>query len=326
MKRPRREVSIFTLSALDVLATATGTFVLIVVILMPYYRKTFTAGAELEEVRAAIATTEAQVPELEEQIARERAASADAEADTARLLADIVRLRTDLQADADAAADAQSAAAARQEKIDRLKNTIDERIIKQLDVIFVIDTTRSMETALEELGYALRGVARILERLVPSVRIGVVSYRDRDIGLPPIQKFMPTDTKTGLNRIVRFVQGLGVAPRGGRTREEDLYLGLTEALAMPLRPDAKQTVIVIGDAATHPRDQQAALARARRFAESGRQRSISTLFVATPISIHYGQGDRAFFQALAQAGRGSFNDHAGEMIESILLSTLVDPT
>jgi len=326
MRRPRREVSIFSLSALDVLATATGTFVLIVVILMPYYRKTFTAGAELQEVRAAVAATETRIPELEAQIARERAATADAEADTARLLAEISLLRNSLSADADAAADAQAAAAARQEKIDRLKNTIKERIIKQLDVVFVIDTTRSMETALEELGYALRGVSRILERLVPSVRIGVVSYRDRDTGLPPIKKMMLTDSKTGLDRIVRFVQTLGVSPRGGMTREEDLDLGLNEALVMPFRPDAKQTVIVIGDAAAHPWEQQSALARARRFAESGRQRSISTLFVATPISIRYGQGDRAFFQALAAAGRGSFNDHAGQMIESILLSTLVDPT
>ncbi|HMB77869.1 MAG TPA: vWA domain-containing protein [Kiloniellaceae bacterium] len=326
MKRPRREVSIFSLSALDVLATATGTFVLIVVILMPYYRKTFTAGAALEEVRAAVATTRAEVPQLEERIATERAATADAEAERARLLAEIARLRAGTSADAAAAADAQAAAAARQEKIDRLKNTINERIVKQLDVVFVIDTTRSMETALEELGYALRGVARILERLVPSVRIGVVSYRDRDTGLPPIQRFMPADTKTGLDRIVRFVQTLGVSPRGGMTREEDLYLGLTEALAMPFRPDAKQSVVVIGDAATHWPDRQATLARARRFADSGRQRSISTLFVATPISLRYGQGDRAFFQALAEAGRGSFNDHAGEMIESILLSTLVDPT
>lgn len=325
MKRPRREVSIFSLSALDVLATATGTFVLIVVILMPYYRKSFTAGAELEEVRAGIATTQAQVPQLETQIATELAASADAQAETARLLTAIDSLLASLDATADATADAKSDAAARQKKIDQLKNTIDEQIIKELDLVFAIDTTRSMEGALEELGYALRGVARILERLVPSVRIGVVSYRDRDTGLPPIKKFRLTNTKTGLNRIVRFVQTLGVSPRGGSTREEDLYLGLSEALAMPFRPDAKQTVIVIGDAATHQRDQRAALDRARRFAASGTQRSVSTLFVATPISRRYGQGDRVFFEALAAAGRGTFNDHAGEMIESVLLSTLVDP-
>ena len=325
MKRPRREVSIFTLSALDVLATATGTFVLIVVVLMPYYRKTFTANAELEGVRAAQTVIEAQVPELETRIASERAATADAQAEAERIQALIVRERATLTANADAAASATATAAARQKKIDEMKNTIDERIIEELDLVFVIDTTQSMSGALEELGYALRGVARILERLVPSLRIGVVSYRDRDTGLPPIKSLALTDTKRGLDRIIRFVQNLGISPRGGNTREEDLYLGLKKALSMPLRPNAKQTVIVIGDAATHGRDQRAALQRARRFADSGEQRSISTLFITTPIFLRYGRGDRGFFQALADAGRGSFNDHAGEMIESILLSTLVDP-
>ena len=49
MKRRSRELSIFNLSALDVLATATGVFVLLVVMLMPYYRKSFDANAEIED-------------------------------------------------------------------------------------------------------------------------------------------------------------------------------------------------------------------------------------------------------------------------------------
>ena len=48
MKRPSRELSIFSLSALDVLAMATGTFVLLMVILMPYYRMSFDANAAIE--------------------------------------------------------------------------------------------------------------------------------------------------------------------------------------------------------------------------------------------------------------------------------------
>ena len=45
MKRPNRSISIFSMSALDVLAMATGVFVLLLVMLMPYYRKTFDANA-----------------------------------------------------------------------------------------------------------------------------------------------------------------------------------------------------------------------------------------------------------------------------------------
>jgi hypothetical protein len=39
----------------------------------------------------------------------------------------------------------------------------------------------------------------------------------------------------------------------------------------------------------------------------------------------YGDRARNFFMALASAGKGDFNDHAGSMIESILLSVLVTP-
>ena len=48
MRRPNRSISILSMSALDVLAMATGVFVLLLVMLMPYYRKTMDAEAEIE--------------------------------------------------------------------------------------------------------------------------------------------------------------------------------------------------------------------------------------------------------------------------------------
>ena len=71
MRRPSRTVSIFTLSALDVLAMATGVFVLLVVMLMPYYRKTFDAGAEMEGLRLGISEMQAEI-EVSESAAAER--------------------------------------------------------------------------------------------------------------------------------------------------------------------------------------------------------------------------------------------------------------
>ena len=53
-------------------------------------------------------------------------------------------------------------------------------------------------------------------------------------------------------------------------------------------------------------------------------RSISTLFVTTPSSMLHGNDARGFFVALANAGGGSFTDHAGSMIEGVLLSVFVD--
>ena len=66
MKRPNRTVSIFTLSALDVLAMSTGVFVLLVVLLMPFYRKTFDANAELARTRVSASETLARIQSLED--------------------------------------------------------------------------------------------------------------------------------------------------------------------------------------------------------------------------------------------------------------------
>ena len=83
MQRPSRETSIFNMSALDLLAMATGTFVLIVVILLPYYRKEFDAHAEILDLKAATETQSAEAEEiLQAAIAEARAAAQlQAEAD-----------------------------------------------------------------------------------------------------------------------------------------------------------------------------------------------------------------------------------------------------
>ena len=79
---------------------------------------------------------------------------------------------------------------------------------------------------------------------------------------------------------------------------------------------------MIGDAAPHAREEAQTLALARRYAANGPERSVSALFIDTPSYRRFGTGDRGFFAQLAQSGRGQFNRHSGEMIESVLLSVL----
>ena len=73
MKRRNRTISILSMSALDVLAMATGVFVLLLVMLMPYYRKTMDAHAEIEGARIAAAESLAEVQALQTTAARHRA-------------------------------------------------------------------------------------------------------------------------------------------------------------------------------------------------------------------------------------------------------------
>jgi hypothetical protein len=323
MRRPR-EPQIFSLSALDVLAMATGVFVLILVMLMPYYRRTFDANAELDGVRAASAAMVAEADELQRVAARDLAAVAQSRAAAERLRRQAAALGSSAAARMSEAEAAAQTAAADLRRVEEMRATVEKRVIEELDLVFVVDTSVSMGPALEEITYSMRGIVRILERLVPAVRIGFVAYRDRDTGLPPLITLWLTPTDTALEQVIRFVENLEISPRPSPTTEEDLYLGLVKALSMPLRASAKQAIVVIGDAAAHPHEQARALARATQFAHGGERRNISALFVTTPGSLRRGNIDREFFVALAQAGEGEFTDHAGRMIEDVLLSVLID--
>jgi hypothetical protein len=314
MRRPNREISIFTLSALDVLAMSAGVFVLLLVMLMPYHRKVLDAHAALEAARIADADTVARVQTLEELGTLQRAEAEAAEAEAAALQSQAANLEA---AVAERRQQARTRAAAPE-------GDVTAPVIEAIDLIFVIDTTASMEPVLREVAHSLRGIVRILERLVPSVRVGVVAYNDRDTGQVPVVTLPPTPTDHGLARIVAFIEQLSASTIGSRTVDEDLYLGLSTATALPLRPGAKQAVVVIGDAEAHPYEQAQALFRAQSFVDGHANRTISTLFVTTPSSLMHGNVARDFFAALANAGGGSFNDHAGSMIEGVLLSVFVD--
>lgn len=316
MRTPSRTVSIFTLSALDVLAMATGVFVLLVVMMMPYYRMTFDAGAEMDGLRVAMQELHAETE------AERRTAAGDLEA-------------AGEMEDAAAAAEAEAASLRKQAADLRArkpkppppvdipkKQTGDTQIVKALDLVFVIDASGSMGPVLKEMGLSLSGIARVLEKLVPSLRVGFVAYRDHDVGGWAVNEMPLTPTSTHLAAVVNYARSLRPATVGGSSVTEALYSGLERALRMPFRAGAKHTIIVVGDAAAHPSEQGRTLSLARAFAASGARKSVSALFVTTRAYLRFGRGDREFFARLAKAGGGVFSDHRGELLESVLLSVL----
>jgi von Willebrand factor type A domain len=306
MRRRERTVSIFTLSALDVLAMSTGVFVLLLVLLMPYYRRTLDANAEIEAVRVAAASTRAEFSVLDADARRLSAEAEAVEEEAEKLNAAAVALELEA-APVPALRPADAGV---------------QPVIEALDLVFVIDTTASMTPAIRELAASMRSLVRILERLVSSVRIGVVEYRDRDIRNPPVRALPLTATDADLPRIVAFVDALEASPVGSRTIEEDLHLGLEAAMGMQLRPGARQALMVIGDAAAHPDLQVEILHKVRTFTRASPEKTVSALFVSTPSSRSRGDRARSFFGELALAGKGSLHDRTGTMLESVLLSVL----
>jgi von Willebrand factor type A domain len=308
VRRPNRDIAIFTLSALDVLAMSAGVFVLLLVMLMPYYRKSFDAEAEIEAVRVATTAMRAEVQSVEATGARYRAEADAAEADASELLAQAASLEQ----------------ATRQRLRLEVAKDPGPPVIEAIDLVFVIDTSASMTPVMRDLAIAMRGVVRILERLVPSVRIGISAYKDHDIPVPPVITFPLTPTDPFLPRIVGFLDSMEASPIGSRTLDEDVHRGLEAATRMRWRPDAKQVMVLIGDAEAHPENENETLWRIRNFVQGNELRSFSALFVTTPSSLSAGNIARFHFQGYAQAGNGTFHDHTGSMIESVLVSVLAE--
>jgi hypothetical protein len=307
MKRADRNVALFTLSALDALACATGVFVLLLVVLMPYYRNEFDSRAALKGVRAGIEASAAELDDVEERIAEEEARAGALLLASRQILA---RLAAAVPRPAPRPAPPPP------------EPPGGESVVAELDLVFVVDTTASMGFVLEQMTRSMASIARILERLVPSVRIGVVAYRDYDAEPPLIRTLPLTETRTGLAQIVQFVGTLRASRISSSNVQEAVYAGLQNATALPFRPAARQAIVLIGDAAAHRVEVVQALAQVERFVGAAPRRSVSGLFVSTRSSQRFGDADRIFFVQVAQAGRGSFNDHAASMTESILLSVL----
>ena len=145
-----------------------------------------------------------------------------------------------------------------------------------------------MGPVIRDLAASMRSIVRVVERMVPSVRIGISAYKDHDIPLPPVITFPLTEANPYLPRIVGFLDNLEESPIGSRTFDEDVHRGLEVATLMHWRPDAKQVMVLIGDVEAHPENDHDTLWRIRNFVQGDGLRSFSALFVTTPSSLTAG--------------------------------------
>ena len=88
MKRPSRELNIFSLSALDLFASAMGAFILIAVILFPYYQQNSKIVQDLQEAK-----TKAEIADQNAKAAEEAQRKAEAAAKAAEQRAASVEQR-----------------------------------------------------------------------------------------------------------------------------------------------------------------------------------------------------------------------------------------
>ena len=168
-----------------------------------------------------------------------------------------------------------------------------------LEIVFVFDSTGSMDNILSGTKQRIAHMAEMLHALVPDARIGVVTYRDRD----PEEEYLTRKVTLSRDfyRSINFMKV--ISADGGGSRPEAILDALREAFSLRWNPRARRVVVLIGDAPAHAYDQKQIDGIVRSFAANGRS------FVHTIVTSPLGSGNLApdtteSFQRIAKNGNG----------------------
>ena len=178
--KPRRHMQVLSISALDLFASALGVFVLIAILLFPYYLKQPAQQAEVDGARAELSSM-GEALEAVRLTARE-AAEARAEA-AAQLqqaqgaLANAESRAANAGQSRDAAQQLADAAAAKMASVQSQPDA--NFAMPDLDLVFVMDVTGSMDDEIRDVQSNLLGLIRVLTRLAPTLNVGFVAFKDR---------------------------------------------------------------------------------------------------------------------------------------------------
>jgi hypothetical protein len=126
-----------------------------------------------------------------------------------------------------------------------------------IDVVFVMDTTRSMQPYIDMTQDAVRRMVQATgDRLEDRVRFGLVGYRDALEAAPaldyPSRNFTPE-----LVDAATLVEILGseakATPAGSLDYAEEVFAGVDNGMRSQWRPGALRFMVLVGDASSHPR-------------------------------------------------------------------------
>jgi len=179
-----------------------------------------------------------------------------------------------------------------------------------LDVAIVIDSTGSMQAAIDIARDAISDVVSLLSGVAPKLRLGVVHYKDVTDFSDGAQLLVPMTKKQD---VVRESLAKLVA-NGGGDLPENVDKGLEVALGkeMDWNKEANRLILVIGDAPPHPASMEAVLklvkdAHDKPFVRgskplSGKRDPLKPFITST---IATSQACKAEFEQIAKAGGGA---------------------
>ena len=195
-----------------------------------------------------------------------------------------------------------------------------------LDLVIALDVTGSMRQQIAALKAEIGQLSRLLVGLTPSLGIGVVAFGDRNYQRPVTTFALRrvSDSSGAQAALRHFVDGLstrtGIGTGSNGDGPEAFLLALREANRMRWRSQAEQRVIVlITDNPAYPEEVDQAITEAASFAAKGDGR-VSTVLVNNGRSLNWTE---SFLERVAAAGRGQLvRDASGSITVNLLLSLM----
>lgn len=361
MKPRRREIKVFSMSALDLFASGMGAFILLTIMALPFFPNTGDSAEEVEKLQAQLqqanrerAAAQSRAASLESVLSRlqngaeVRQALEDALTEAQEKLADAERRANDLeealakarepkpeqeQDDERERALEASLEEARQQLDDAEKRaqSLEQALAKarlpDLDLVICLDVTGSMRDQIDGLKREIAALAQILDKLAPSAGMGIVAFGDRRWRQTLWEQ--PIVETSNIARLQSFVNTLEPNmgdPRAERNRDypEAVATALEHATGLNWRSESERHyIVVVTDNAAYPEREATAVQIAQRFASQDGQQVSTVRANFVPDQAAWQAADR-FLRQLAVAGRGQFVDAAGgeSMVGSLLLAIL----
>ncbi len=335
MKPTRREASIFSVSAIDLFASALGAFIVVALVLLPYFPNTGdapAAGAEPPvDPRSSPGISPAEVAALRAQAARAEAALAEAERRGRELSEALAAARAGSAAPAPTLANPISPAdvAALQDRIARseaelqaararereLARALDAamssvRTLPPIDLVIALDTTASMTGEVASLREEIAGLSALLADLTDDAAVGIIDFKD-GCGGPPALRIVPLQRidRESVRRLAAFTRSMRPgSPPCNTTSDEDFAEALRASVAADWRPNSElRSIVLISDNPAHAHLREQAVADARRFSGGpGARHTVSAVLVDTSAFAPTYPDTAEFMQRVARAGGGQF--------------------
>jgi len=180
-----------------------------------------------------------------------------------------------------------------------------------LDVAITIDSTGSMQRAIDAARDAVEDIVEVLQGIAPKFRLGLSHYRDFGDMADGAELLTPLSPKVDLvrERLSKLIA------MGGGDAPERVEKGMEQAILphMGWRAESNKVLVIIGDAPPHPDAQARAVQLARQAHENpadlridnrpvtGRRKAVRPFIVS---AIAVGSAPKAAFEEIAAAGGG----------------------